>query len=175
LRALGAHVDERTLPRHEQTVAAAVLTLCAEAFDVHRALLAEQWDAYGHDARLALLRGAFVDASDYLSAQRVRAAARRELVEVFDEVDAIVMPTATIGAPERSGFDQEMLAHVHTFYWSALDNPVVAVPAGFTAEQLPVGLQFVGRPHQDAAVLGLARAFQTATDYHARMPELAVA
>ena len=50
--------------------------------------------------------------------------------------------------------------------------PAISVPAGFTADGLPVGLQIVGPPRADAAVLGAARAFQQATGFHKRRPQL---
>ena len=50
--------------------------------------------------------------------------------------------------------------------------PAVSVPAGFTSSGLPVGIQIVGPPRADAAVLGAARVFEQATDYRSRRPQL---
>lgn len=171
LAALGAQLSVLRLPWYEQTVAAAVLSLFAEAFDAHRDLLADQWRGYGRETRAALIRGAFVSAADYTRAQRVRAAVQQELELVFKNVDVLLMPTATIGAPEGSGFTKsDVLRHVHTFYWNAAGHPVLAVPAGFTAEGLPIGLQFVGAPFQEQNLLSVGQAFQSATDHHLRLP-----
>ena len=51
--------------------------------------------------------------------------------------------------------------------------PAVSVPAGFTPEGLPVGLQIVGRPRGDRALLQVAHAFEQATRHHLRRPPLA--
>ena len=50
--------------------------------------------------------------------------------------------------------------------------PAVSVPAGFTASGLPVGLQIVGPPRDDAAVLGAARVFEQATGFGKWRPQL---
>jgi len=172
----GAQVSAVTLPRYDQTVAAAVLSLFGEAFDAHRDLLADHWGEYGRETRLALVRGAFVSAADYTRAQRVRALVQRELADVFARVDVLIMPTVTIGAPERAGlFESDVLRHVHTFYWNAVSNPVLAAPGGFTAERMPIGLQFVAAPFQDDLLLAVGQAFQSMSDHHLAVPaEVAV-
>ena len=53
--------------------------------------------------------------------------------------------------------------------------PAISVPAGFTAEGLPVGLQIVGKPRGDLALLKIAHAFEAATGHGRRRPELALA
>jgi aspartyl-tRNA(Asn)/glutamyl-tRNA(Gln) amidotransferase subunit A len=168
---LGAEAVTRELPLYAETAAAAKLTLFGEAFDVHRELLAAHWRRYGSETRLALVRGAFVSSADYMRAQRVRTVATQAMTRIFADVDLIVMPTATIGAPERAGFAEPgILEHVHTFYWSATGYPVVALPAGFTADGLPLGLQFVARAGADDRLLMMSQTFQSVTDHHLRVP-----
>jgi len=60
------------------------------------------------------------------------------------------------------------------YYISTIGNPAISVPAGFTAEGLPVGLQIVGRHHDDFGVLQIARAFEQATEYGRKRPPIAV-
>jgi amidase len=60
------------------------------------------------------------------------------------------------------------------WYISATGNPAVSVPAGFTLEGLPVGLQIVGRDKQDFSVLQLSHAFEQATNFARRRPKIAV-
>ena len=50
--------------------------------------------------------------------------------------------------------------------------PALAVPAGFTSDGLPVGMQLIGRPGEEERLLEVGRAFQEATDHHLREPEL---
>ena len=60
------------------------------------------------------------------------------------------------------------------WYVSATGNPAASVPAGFTPEGLPVGVQIVGRNKQDFAVLQLAHAFEQATGFGKRYPAIAL-
>jgi aspartyl-tRNA(Asn)/glutamyl-tRNA(Gln) amidotransferase subunit A len=50
--------------------------------------------------------------------------------------------------------------------------PALSVPCGFTDDKLPVGLQFVGKPGNDAAVIRAARVFQQRTDWHRKHPKV---
>jgi amidase len=56
------------------------------------------------------------------------------------------------------------------WYVTMMSNPAISVPGGFTSSGLPVGLQIVGRHHDDWSVLQLAHAFETATSYWKRRP-----
>ena len=60
------------------------------------------------------------------------------------------------------------------WYISATGNPAASVPAGFTAEGLPVGIQIVGRDKQDFSVLQLAHAFEHASNFGTRRPHIAL-
>jgi amidase len=59
------------------------------------------------------------------------------------------------------------------YYISVLHNPAISVPGGFTPEGLPVGIQIVGRHHDDWGVLQLAQAFEQAAGVR-RIPAAAV-
>jgi aspartyl-tRNA(Asn)/glutamyl-tRNA(Gln) amidotransferase subunit A len=67
--------------------------------------------------------------------------------------------------------------HFHGFgpiyraYWDTLGNPVLSVSFGFTAEQLPLGLQIAGRPFEEELILRVGDAFQNSTDWHLRVPD----
>jgi len=52
-------------------------------------------------------------------------------------------------------------------------HPAASVPCGFTAEGLPMGLQIIGRPFDEATVLRVADAYQRLTDWHTRRPAMA--
>ena len=58
------------------------------------------------------------------------------------------------------------------WYISVVGNPAISVPAGFTPEGLPVGLQIVGRHNQDWSVLQIGHAFEQATQIARRRPAL---
>jgi aspartyl-tRNA(Asn)/glutamyl-tRNA(Gln) amidotransferase subunit A len=64
---------------------------------------------------------------------------------------------------------------VRTAYWNATGNPMLSVPIGSTANELPLRLQVAGRPHQDASVLWAGDALQQQTDRHLRVSPVAAA
>jgi aspartyl-tRNA(Asn)/glutamyl-tRNA(Gln) amidotransferase subunit A len=177
LESAGAELVEVTVPYYAETTAANLLTMLSEALAYHRGDLQARWNDYHVRTRRTLLWGALVRGSDYVQSQRVRRVAQLALNEVFRDVDVIVSPTATIGAPPSHAFETDegfaqLMAKVHTMYWDGVGNPVVAVPMGFTAERLPLSLQIAGRPFHEAAILRVAHAFQSRTDWHLSVPDL---
>jgi len=61
------------------------------------------------------------------------------------------------------------------YYITVTGQPAISVPSGFTDDGLPVGLQLVGRPQDDLGVLQLAHAFEKATGFYNKVPDLALA
>lgn len=83
---------------------------------------------------------------------------------------ALAWPSSVDGVPMAHYIDWMKSA-----YWISLTLcPAASVPAGFTDEGLPVGIQIVGRPRADVGVLQLARAFERATGYGRRRPAIAL-
>ena len=105
-------------------------------------------------------------------------ALRRATPGLFAKVDLLLTPTSPV-LPLRvddllADLEQlrpreiQMLRNVRPF--NALGLPSVSIPCGFTAEGLPVGLQITGPAGGEAQVLGLALAYEQATDFHRRRP-----
>jgi aspartyl-tRNA(Asn)/glutamyl-tRNA(Gln) amidotransferase subunit A len=175
----GAHVVDVELPYYAETVAAAMATSFSEALAYHRNDLQTRWEEYFDSTRIAVSFGAFVQAADFVQAQRVRRLAQQRLAEVFTGVDAIVTPTTAIGAPPLSemtpGGVFEALRLIFTTYWDAVGNPALVVPMGFTADGLPLSLQIAGKPFDEATILKIGDAYQTVTDWHLAVPPIATA
>jgi aspartyl-tRNA(Asn)/glutamyl-tRNA(Gln) amidotransferase subunit A len=64
------------------------------------------------------------------------------------------------------------LADIFTISLNLAGLPGVSVPCGFSAEGLPIGLQIVGRPFQEADLLAIAHAYERAHDFHTKHPQL---
>jgi aspartyl-tRNA(Asn)/glutamyl-tRNA(Gln) amidotransferase subunit A len=100
----------------------------------------------------------------YLKAQKVRALIARDFAQAFEQVDAIVTPTSPVPPfrlGERVADPLAMyLADIYTVTGSLAGVPGISVPAGKTAEGLPVGLQIFGPAFGEAQVLRLAHAFE---------------
>ena len=89
----------------------------------------------------------------------------------------ILTPTATVGSPTYAEMETAgplgLLARVHTGYWDAVGNPVLALPIGFTESGLPLSMQLAGRPFDEVTILRAGDAYQSATDWHLRVPPMA--
>jgi aspartyl-tRNA(Asn)/glutamyl-tRNA(Gln) amidotransferase subunit A len=115
----------------------------------------------------------------YLKAQQVRTLIRREFDSAFERYDAIVAPvTPTPAFKIGEKVDDPMamyLNDVFTLPVNIAGLPGTSVPGGFVEEggkQLPVGLQIIARPFDEASMLRVAHAYEQATEWHTRRPEL---
>lgn len=178
---LGATLTEIALPYWNEMLITTLVTMCSEALAYHRNDLLGRWDDYFASTRLMVARGALVSGADYVQAQRVRRVAQNAVARLFEEVDVIVCPTMAGPAPRYEEISdaegvlqvEAMYEFVFTEYWNCVGNPVVAVPMGFTAGGLPLSMQLAGPAFGEATILAAGDAYQQATDWHLRVPELA--
>lgn len=120
------------------------------------------------------LSSGFYDAY-YLKAQRVRTLIRREFDSAFEKYDALLTPTSPT-VPFKIGEKtdnplQMYLSDVCTLPINIAGVPGISIPAGF-ADNLPVGLQIIGKPFAEETLLRIAYAFEQATDWHKRKPDI---
>ena len=110
----------------------------------------------------------------YLKAQQVRTLIRRDFDNAFADVDAVVLPTTPTPAfrlGERTNDPVQMyLADVFTVSAPLAGLPALSVPCGFTSEALPIGLQLIGRPWDEATLLQIGHAYDNATEWTRRVP-----
>lgn len=176
LTARGATVVPVRLPYYRELTAATGITSRSEAFAYHAPDLRTRWSDYFAATRQGVGIAAAYTGADYVQAQRVRRVGQRELASLFTEVDLIVTPTASVEAFTIDGLSSlatERFRAMHTSYWNAVGNPALSVPMGLGARGLPLGLQLVGRPFDEALVLRAGDAYQQDTDWHLRQPALA--
>ena len=117
-------------------------------------------------------------------ALRLRAHFVKEFLSTsLEGVDAIVLPAIPFPLPTIEETDTEekggpaVLKMVAGFTgltrpFNTLGIPALSVPCGFSAENLPIGLQIVGRPLEDGRVLAAAHAYERAQRWHTRRPPL---
>jgi aspartyl-tRNA(Asn)/glutamyl-tRNA(Gln) amidotransferase subunit A len=181
LEAQGAVLVDVSIPLYQEVCAAMMVTAGAEMGAYHLPDMVARWADYFAATRLGLGRGALMSGADYVQAQRVRRVGQQALAQLLTEVDVIATPTASTGAtPYTEIFDPDaepmaLFEKVFTPYWDAVGNPVLVVPMGFTEGGMPLSLQLGGRPFDEATLLRVGRAYQSATDFHLRVPELATA
>lgn len=123
--------------------------------------------------------GASFSASDYLDATAVRMQLGELMGRFHQSYDVLVTPTLPLpafpaGADVPDGWPSPDWASwtPYTYPFNMTQQPALSVPCGFTSAGLPVGLQIVGRRHADAMVLRVGRAYEAATEWHRRTPEL---
>lgn len=191
---LGAEVEEISLPHTEYAVATYYIVATAEAssnlarFDgVRYGRRADGGDplamyentrgeGFGAEVKRRIILGTYVLSSGYydayyLRAQKVRTLIRNDFLKAFEKVDAIVTPTTPTAAfklGEKASDPLQMyLSDIFTISCNLAGIPGLSVPCGFTASpRLPIGLQLLGRPFGESALLRLAHAYEQTTGWH---------
>jgi aspartyl-tRNA(Asn)/glutamyl-tRNA(Gln) amidotransferase subunit A len=148
----------------------------------HQRWLRERPDDYGEDVRTLLELGELHLATHYIQAQRYRALLRAEFLDAFKSVDAFVCPTlpftaTPVGATTvviEDGIEEDMLSAIMQFTGvpSLTGLPSLNVPCGFDGDGLPVGMQVIGKPFDEAMLFRIGAAFQAETEFHLRQPPL---
>jgi len=145
-----------------------------EAFAYHRQWISDSPEKYQPVTRQRIIDNeADVKPADYAQARLELDLLRREIKKVFTTVDALVMPT--LPSPPvliTEGSNPAAVSIRNTSPFDVLGLPAITVPCGFTASGLPIGLQIVGAPFAESAVLALASVYERETEWHKRHPEL---
>lgn len=177
----GTNVVRVTLTDQSRLTAASQLLLAVEAAAFHKKWMIERPGDYGPQVLMRLQNGLAVPAITYLETLRWRGLALAEHLESVSGVDAVLAPVAPVPAPTIAESDvgnkagaEAVIQNLTRFTRpiNYLGLPALAVPAGFSASGLPIGLQLIGRPFDEAMVLRIGAAFQRATDFHTRAPRL---
>ncbi len=172
---LKAKVGEVSLPRIAEAPAAVSAIMLPEALAYHKRWLAERPQDYGEDVRARLEMGLLYPAVSYVQAQRFRSLIVEEWRrKVFDRVDLLAVPTTPVPAPSLDENDLQTTITLTRFtgLFNLTGLPAISIPCGFTNAGLPIGLQLVGRWFDEGTLLRVAHAYQQATDWHTRAPEL---
>jgi aspartyl-tRNA(Asn)/glutamyl-tRNA(Gln) amidotransferase subunit A len=152
----------------------------AEAYSYHKDYIGEHPELYQAATLKRLRAGTEVSAAKYIHSRREIEHIRRSILNVFENVDAMITPTVRI-PPFTIGELQADIDTVRTKELAMLHNtrplnltglPTISVPCGFTSNGLPIGLQITGRPGDETTILRLAYAFEQATGWHKRDPSL---
>ena len=151
----------------EITFASRVQSRC-EGAAYHMVDLRSRWADYGVHTRAAVGGAVMFSAADVVQAQRVRQYGKKAIRELMRPFDVMVMLSRGTGAPTLDGLTFESYSKVPSFtsIWNSMGLPALCIPMGFTADGLPLSLQIVGKPFDEATVLRVGDAFQRLTDWH---------
>lgn len=173
-RGLGATVGEVRLPSLHDCNAAGWLILMSEAYAIHEATLRTRYRHYGEFLRERLAVAATLPAADYIQAQRWRRTFRARVADLMGDVDVLL--TAAQPAEARPIGQMTKWASFEapnfTIPFNLTGQPAMVVCGGFGEGGMPVGIQIVGRPFEDATVLRTARSFEMATEWRGRRPAI---
>jgi aspartyl-tRNA(Asn)/glutamyl-tRNA(Gln) amidotransferase subunit A len=143
----------------------------AETYAYHRPWLDKTPERYQPDTLRRIRTGEAVTGADYVDRWRDLQRMRRAAPALFADVDLVVMPTTPVPAPSVAELaarpdelrPRELVLMRNTRMFDVLGTSGISVPCGTTAAGLPIGLQIIGAPGADAAVLRLAAAYEAAT------------
>lgn len=175
LRTLGVVVEEIAAPFDFADLAMRNGRItAAEGWAAHRATVADPALTIDPGVRGRMLSGQAITAADYLDLLAVRREAISRFAAWMRPYAALLTPTVPITATPLAEVD-EAVAPLATFTRAAnyLGACALTLPAGRSAEGLPIAIQLIGAAFTDVALLRLGRAFQQVTDWHLRRPDLA--
>ncbi len=200
LEGLGAARVEVGLPHTEYAVAAYYLVATAEAssnlgrYDGVRygyrtpksehlidMYMKSRDEGFGPEVKRRIMLGTYALSAGYydayyLKALKVRTLIRRDFTQAFERCDVLVTPTSPTAAfriGERTGDPLQIyLTDVFTSSANLAGVPGISVNCGFTATGLPIGLQILGKPFDEATILKAAHAYEQATPWGTRRPTL---
>ncbi|MCC7289259.1 Asp-tRNA(Asn)/Glu-tRNA(Gln) amidotransferase subunit GatA [bacterium] len=150
------------------------------ATDLQQTYLRSRGKGFGPEAKRRIMTGTYALSAGYYDAYYKKAMQVRTLIiedfrRALDEVDFLVGPTSPTPAVKLGENAEDPVAmyllDIMTVAINLAGVPSVSVPAGFV-DNLPVGMQIIGRQGDDGDVLRAARAFQQVTDWHAKRPQL---
>ncbi len=174
LVAAGATVVDIDIPYFNELTDVTMLSWPAEVLAFQRADLQSRWEEYGGPTRMVMAAGALLSAADLVRADRVRQAGRVAILRLFNDLDAIITPTAGRGAPLVAGTGlDDVVELMFTPVWNATGFPALSVPMGLGSEGTPIGLQIIAPPFADGLALKIGDAYQRRTAFHLAVPPMA--
>jgi aspartyl-tRNA(Asn)/glutamyl-tRNA(Gln) amidotransferase subunit A len=174
LQAAGAELRNVTLPSLNEFAAVNRVILCSEAWSIHAPWLRERPGDYGQLSRQRLLPGAFINAGDYVGAQRRRAQMIATVEDAFRDCDVLICASSMDPASriEDAAETARTYPRQARTPFNVTGHPAVAMMSGVSSNGLPLSVQFVGRYFEDATVLRVAAAYERGTDWHRKHPSL---
>jgi len=182
-KGLGAYVESVEFPEaaEAQELNPGGLVVAAEAYTIHQARLEACFEQYDPIVRQRLMQGKDVSAAEYLNTTRAWIPLRAKVLATLRQVDALLVPTTMIPPLPVAEIDASMDTYStrnmqylrNTVIGNVLNLCGLSVPCGFTRQGLPIGLMIYGKPWHEDMVLRVGYAFEQATDWHRRAPDLA--
>lgn len=199
-KVLGAEVDIFSMPSLNYAVSAYYIIACAEVssnlarFDgvkfgfradncnsLEELYVKSRSEGFGMETKRRIMLGNFVLSAGYYDdyykkAMQARDMIKKEFSEIFKKYDIILSPVSP-ESPKELGKILEKPCEMYigdsfTVPVNLAGLPAVSCPCGFDKDGMPIGMQLIGKHFHEEEILSAAKAFQNATDYHKKSPEL---
>ena len=182
LKTLGANVEEVSFPLGLQTVPIMDAIAINDAGYLHRRWLTSHPQQYGRNLRRRFLSSGLLPAHLRQKAMRMRALLRRDWLNLFEQFDIILTPTAATVAPPifyespvktMKEAIQRFTGRPGTTPIASLSGtPALSVPCGFDSKGLPIGLQIMASSFREDLVFQVGHAYEQVTNWHKKRPAL---
>lgn len=138
-------------------------------------------DGFGKEVQARILIGNYVLSAGhagqfYVNAQKVQRMIRAEFLQIFKEVDVLVMPSQAGPAFALGAFDQDKLQMDLQDYFTCPVNlagiPAISIPCGFTKNNMPIGFQLIGPHLSEELLYQVGHAYEQATQWHTYHPQI---
>ena len=198
-RGMGCEIRPVSLPHTQYGIAAYYIIASAEcssnlarfdgvryghrskdAKDVNELYFKSRAEGFGQEVKRRIVLGTYVLSSGYydayyLRAQKVRTLIRNDFLAAYKEVDAILTPVAPTPAFKHGAKKDPLALYLNDIYTIGVNLaglPAVSVPCGFTRAGLPVGMQLIGQPFQEAELFAIGRAYEKHHPWAERRPAI---
>ena len=170
----GARLVEITVDLFDEGRALNRLIAAFETLQILRPRMALETNRFGTDIHQRLAEAQMIDEAAYVSALERRPHITRSFGALLGDCDILLAPATPIVAPLHNAPDARPTAPIsHYLQLANLTGfPALSMPCGFSADGLPIGLQIIGRPWQEARILRAAYAYERLTPWHGRKPLL---
>jgi Asp-tRNA(Asn)/Glu-tRNA(Gln) amidotransferase A subunit family amidase len=165
IRSMGVNLIEVVLPAHCELNFSTIMfgesnAALHDPFETHPTELVRQDEVTAQNAYRLL------PSTEYLNANRIRTLLMQEMVQVMADIDVYIVPF------DYGDYTPNPVASLNSSVTNLTGHPCVAVPHGFDEKGHPTSLTFIGKIYGDAEMLALARAYQEATGWHLKHPNL---
>jgi len=173
---LGADITEVTLSPLAEWNACGWIILTSEAYAVHEPWLKTRFNDYGELLRDRLALGGLIRAGDYVQALRRRRVLCQELKQAMSKLDILVSAVQPTEAPPIDSIPKWAMLERPSFTipFNLTGSPAMSICTGFAAGGLPVAMQIIGKPFAEATVFRAAHAYEKATAWRRKRPEMAL-
>ncbi|MCC8016852.1 MAG: Asp-tRNA(Asn)/Glu-tRNA(Gln) amidotransferase subunit GatA [Clostridiales bacterium] len=200
LKSLGAVVEEFSMPLVKYAIPTYYIIACAEAcsnlsrFDgikygykspqassLRDVYFKSRSEGFGMEVKKRIMLGNFVLSSGYFDAYYNKALKAKGLIvksfnEAFEKYDFLLGPvTPSTALKIGEGLSDPLamyLGDIYTVMINIAGLPSLALPCGFSSDNMPIGMQLIGKPFDEKTILSAGSAYQSATDFHLKKPDL---